>query len=100
MVAFITPYSEEIVRELESYAVVNSEEYKWLEVGDDARPEYKQRPDLFIGHDTIVTYRSPFQHNDTKLTSMRRRTDKFGILTHRKLRSCIGMTCEAKKDYK
>jgi hypothetical protein len=93
VVAFITPYLEELVQELENYVVVNSEECKWLEVGDDA----PQKPDLFVGHEAVVTYRSPFQHNDTKLASMRRPTDKFGMLTHWKLRSCIGMTCEAKQ---
>jgi hypothetical protein len=89
-VAFITPYLEELVQNLEHYVVVNSEEQPWLEVGNDSRPEYRQKPDLCIGHEAIVTYRTPCQHNDPKVTSMRRPTFKFGKLTHWKLRSCIG----------
>jgi hypothetical protein len=97
VVAFVTPYLEEIVAEHEYYVVVNSEEYKWLEMSDNAPSEYKNKPDLFVGHEAIVTYRPPFQHRDAKLTSMRRQTEKFGVLSHWKLRSCIGMICEAKQ---
>ena len=35
VVAFVTPYIQEIVREADGCAVFNSEEYKWIEVSPD-----------------------------------------------------------------
>jgi hypothetical protein len=36
VVTFVTPYLEELVQELEHSVVVNSEEYRWLQISDDA----------------------------------------------------------------
>jgi hypothetical protein len=98
VVAFITQYLEKLVQELEHYVLVNSEYNPWLEVGDDALSKKSKKPDLFIGHEAIVTYCTPAQPNDIQVTSMRRESYKFGKLTHWKLRSYnIGMTIEAKQ---
>ena len=97
--AFVTPYLEELVQDLKHYVVVNSEEYPWLEVGDDAPSKYRKKPDLFIGHEAIVSYRTPCQHKDTNVTPMHKENYRytFGKLIHWKLRSCIGTTIEAKQ---
>jgi hypothetical protein len=55
------------VQYLEHYVVVNSVEYEWLEISDDARHmSTVNKPDLFIGHEAIVTYRPPLNHWENK----------------------------------
>ena len=97
VVAYLTPYLEDIVKDTISGAVFNSEEYKWIETSSETTV-YNDKPDLIICHPAIINARPPFKcEKDAKLTSMRRSGDKFGVLSQWRLRNFIGLTCEAKQ---
>lgn len=91
VVAFLTPRFERI---FENLAVVNSEEYTWLEVSSDNN-RYSQKPDMLVCHGGI--YKKRKESNTTDETESLRTADfKFGVLSSWVLRDCISATLEAK----
>jgi hypothetical protein len=97
VVAFVTPHLETVFGS--AWAVVNSEENKWLKTSDDAT--YSQKPDLFVCHKAMYKPRDPFRlKNNPKasraLLKLRKDSTRFGILADWRLRMCIGLTLEAK----
>ena len=97
VVAYLTPYLEDIVKDTNSSAVFNSEEYKWMETSSETTI-YNEKPDLIVCHPALVDFKPPFKcDKDPKLKEMRRSEDKFGVLSKWKLRDFIGLTCEAKQ---
>ena len=97
VVAYITPFLEEIVKDTASCSVFNSEEYKWIQTSSETSV-YNEKPDLLIIHPAFANSKHPFQcERDEALKSMRRNTDKFGVLSQWRLRDFIGLTCEAKQ---
>ncbi|KAG7374925.1 hypothetical protein IV203_014020 [Nitzschia inconspicua] len=92
------PYLQDIVSESGNhYFVYNSEEYKWVETSIETSA-FTEKPDLLVSHPAFVKKKSPFKCNDENLNKMRRLNDRYGILAAWKLRSFIGLTCEAKQN--
>ena len=97
IVAYITPFLEEIVKGTASCCVFNSEEYKWIQTSSETSA-YNEKPDFIVIHPAFANSKPPFKfERDEALKSMRRNTDKFGVLSQWKLRDFIGLTCEAKQ---
>jgi hypothetical protein len=91
VVAFLTPHFERI---FENLAVVNSEEYTWLQVSSETK-RYNQKPDMFVCHGGM--YQKREASKTTQETESLRTTDfKFGVLSSWVLRDCISATLEAK----
>ena len=97
VVAYMTPYLEELVRDTVSCSVFNSEEYKWIETSAETTI-YNEKPDLIIMHPAFINRKPPFKcEKDKVLEEMRRDGDLYGVLSQWKLRDFIGLTCEAKQ---
>jgi tRNA A-37 threonylcarbamoyl transferase component Bud32 len=94
LVAFLTPYLEDVFKET-GYSIVNSEEYGWLETGS-RNSKTNLKPDLLLCHDSIYMTRPPPRSKDETLNNMRKETNKFGVLKDWRLRRCIGAILEAK----
>lgn len=91
VVAFLTPRFERI---FENLAVVNSEEYTWLEVSGDTNG-YNQKPDMLVCHGGIYQKREASNTTD-ETESLRTADFKFGVLSSWVLRDCISATLEAR----
>jgi len=97
VVAYMTPFLEDIVKDTVSCSVFNSEEYKWIQTSNSTNI-YNEKPDLIISHPAFINSKLPFNCNDEKLQQMRSNSDlKYGVLSQWKLRDFIGLTCEAKQ---
>jgi hypothetical protein len=97
LVAYITPFLEETVKDTASGYVFNSEQHKWIKTSKESCA-YNERPDLIIIHPAFITSKLPFNcKKDQTLKRMQRISDKFGALADWKLRDFIGLTCEAKQ---
>lgn len=97
VVAYMTPFLAEIVRDTVSCSVFNSEEYKWIQTSSETSI-YNEKPDLIIIHPAFINSKPPFEcDKDKTLEEMRRDSDKYGVLSQWKLRDFIGLTCEAKQ---
>jgi hypothetical protein len=96
VVAYITPFLEEIVKDTVSCSVINSEEYKWIKTSSEGT-RYNEKPDLIVIHPAFITSKPPFNTSSKTLEEMRRKSDKYGVLADWKLRDFIGLTCEAKQ---
>jgi hypothetical protein len=97
VVAYITPFLEEIVKDTTCCCVFNSEEYKWIQTSSETSA-YNEKPDLIVIHPAFANSKPPFKcERDEALKLMRRNTDKFGVLAQWKLHDFIGLTCEAKQ---
>lgn len=94
VVAFMTAVFEDILHQ-STIHVVNSEEYPWL-VTTSNETRFNQKPDNIFCHSAIVNRRDPFRTTDPDLISLRRATDRYGILANWGLRDCIDVLGEAK----
>ena len=94
VVAFFTRVFERILHQI-SIEVVNSEEYPWLvTTSNDSR--FNQKPDNIFCHCAVYSNRKPFSTDDAELVSLRRPTDKYGVLADWVLRDSIDAIGEAK----